>query len=247
MTQDPQRWLDPDSDASDGLRAVLASASDDADPAQRDRLESRLGAALGWGAAGAATGVGAAAATTAAGKGGVLKIVILAGAALAVTAGGGVLGYQALQTPEPAPVEAPAEPEAPVEAPTREPAPEPLVEEPVEEAVEPPAEEPVVEPAPRRPRSQPTDPGDDLASEVALLGEVQRHVDSDPRRALRLLAQHRQRFPNGTLVEEREFFTAQALWTSGQRRQARVRARRFLARYPRSTHAPRLQRIVDAE
>lgn len=243
MTHDPERWLDPESDASDALRAVLDSARDDATPEQRERLEARLGAALGWGAASAAAAKGAAAATTTgAAKGGVLKASLIVTAALAVTAGGGVIGYRALSsepTPEPGQVSEPAPPD-PTPPPAEEeavrleepPAPEP-------EAAEAPAEAP----APRR-AAQPRAPRDHLASEVALLGEVQRIVDSNPRRALRLLGQHRRRYPDGTLVEEREFFMVQALWGAGRRDAARGRARRFLEAHPSSPHAPRLRRLV---
>ncbi|MGE3634017.1 MAG: hypothetical protein AB7P00_29220 [Sandaracinaceae bacterium] len=55
--------------------------------------------------------------------------------------------------------------------------------------------------------------------------------------ALDALARHRAAHPHGTLTEEREALTVQALAAAGQPARARQEAAVFLARYPDSIYA----------
>ena len=65
--------------------------------------------------------------------------------------------------------------------------------------------------------------------------------DGDPERALQLSAQHAQRWPRGTFVQEREAVSALASCQL-DRADALRRARSFLASYPHSALAPRVHR-----
>lgn len=79
-----------------------------------------------------------------------------------------------------------------------------------------------------------TDEQADAARDLALIERARvalgRGQSGD---ALRALAEHRRRFPRRS-DEEREALAVQALAADGQRAEAGVRARAFLARYPRS-------------
>ncbi len=60
------------------------------------------------------------------------------------------------------------------------------------------------------------DPASDaLAQEMRLVHEARLVMDEDPREALDLLEQHRQRFPEGVLAEEREAYAILAMVLTG--------------------------------
>jgi outer membrane protein assembly factor BamD (BamD/ComL family) len=60
-------------------------------------------------------------------------------------------------------------------------------------------------------------------------------------RALALLERARREFPRGTLAQEREALSIEALAASGQTKVAAERARRFLDAHPSSMHAARVR------
>jgi hypothetical protein len=62
---------------------------------------------------------------------------------------------------------------------------------------------------------------------------------------LRQLEEARGRFPGGTLAQEREALTIEALWRSGQTASARRRAEAFARTYPGSPHAARLEQLTS--
>jgi hypothetical protein len=62
--------------------------------------------------------------------------------------------------------------------------------------------------------------------------------------ALVFLMGHERRFAAGSFVEEREFLVVQALLAQGRGPQARARGKAFLARFPNSTHAPRVRETI---
>jgi hypothetical protein len=66
----------------------------------------------------------------------------------------------------------------------------------------------------------------------------------DPARALTLLDAARTRFPDGSLVQEREALTIEALVRSGQRALATKRAEAFLRDYPKSPHGADVRSLV---
>ena len=68
--------------------------------------------------------------------------------------------------------------------------------------------------------------------------------DGDPARCLRLLETARAEFPDGSLAQEREALTIQALARSGQRDLAAQRAVRFLREHPESPHAADFRQIA---
>ena len=62
---------------------------------------------------------------------------------------------------------------------------------------------------------------------------------------LRQLEAARARFPDGTLAQEREALAIEALWRSGQRAAARLRAEAFARTYPGSPHAARVEQLTS--
>jgi hypothetical protein len=97
-----------------------------------------------------------------------------------------------------------------------------------------PTREPVELPAQRQAPSRP--------SEVALLHQARRLAVGDPQRALTVLNEHAERFPNGLLVPERELLVIEVLRRLDRNAEADQRVRRFEARYPGSLHLRRLER-----
>ena len=67
----------------------------------------------------------------------------------------------------------------------------------------------------------------------------------DEQDALALLEQARRQFPGGTLAQEREALSIEALAISGQRGAAAERARRFLEAHPSSMHAARVRSFAE--
>jgi hypothetical protein len=88
---------------------------------------------------------------------------------------------------------------------------------------------------------------DELREESALLVRTREALTaSRAARALDLIAEHRQRFQGGRLVQERDALEVQALVKAGQMTAAKARAQAFLARYPESPHGEKVRAIVGA-
>jgi hypothetical protein len=81
-------------------------------------------------------------------------------------------------------------------------------------------------------------------SEIRLLQRAQDALGSSPARALQITNEHITRFPRGVLVQEREMIAISALAAIGRTSEARARAARFLAAYPRSAHRRRLEVLI---
>ena len=86
----------------------------------------------------------------------------------------------------------------------------------------------------------------DLGAELQARAAAQRLLPTEPRRALRLLGQHRERFPDSALAEEREVLRVEALSRAGRKREAVAAARALLGASPRGPYAARLRRILRA-
>ncbi|AUX30903.1 MULTISPECIES: hypothetical protein [Sorangium] len=123
-----------------------------------------------------------------------------------------------------------------------------------------PAPAPAAEPAPvaRREAPRNTRPAapapdaiaaadnDDLVRESNLVDQSRAALAQDPAAALAALARHEADFPRGRLAEEREFIAIRALMRLGRADEARARAAAFMARYPSSSFAEPVRRIVSA-
>lgn len=130
---------------------------------------------------------------------------------------------------------APSEPEAPAEEAGEG---EPIEPEPQERGVDRGSS-----PSKKRhaPKAQP-DPapaaetlGDSLAEETALLGRAQAALSNGkPKQALTALGEHKRKYPDGMLAEERRALMVVALCDSGQVDRGRKQAKRFLAQHPSS-------------
>jgi hypothetical protein len=145
-------------------------------------------------------------------------------------------GTQAVSPPVPAQTRPPEKPQKRLPKPAPEPEaeapgePPPSVpEEPRERASEPSAEAPDVQHASER---QLID-----AARVAL-GRGRSHD------ALVFLMGHERRFSDGMFAEERELLVIEALIAQNRVAQARERGKAFLAKYPRSAHAPRVRTLI---
>jgi hypothetical protein len=73
---------------------------------------------------------------------------------------------------------------------------------------------------------------------------LQRAQAAGPAEALAIVREHEQRFPGGTLVQEREVIAVKALVSLGLATEARARAMRFVALYPRSAYRGRIETLV---
>lgn len=129
-------------------------------------------------------------------------------------------------------------------------APEPetvLALEPSPEPVPEPLPEPLPE-AEERPRTEPghaDEPGIDAEMTLVARAQTALHrglYDS----ALDALAEHARRFPRGEMAEEREALAVQALARAGRTEEARARAARFDARYPRSVLGPVVHAAIES-
>ncbi|WP_437281272.1 hypothetical protein WME90_12130 [Sorangium sp. So ce375] len=87
---------------------------------------------------------------------------------------------------------------------------------------------------------------DDLLRESNLVDASRAALAQDPEAALAALERHQAEFPKGRLSEEREFIAIRALARLGRADEARARAAAFFARYPSSSFAEPLRRIVGA-
>lgn len=99
-------------------------------------------------------------------------------------------------------------------------------------------------------RAEPAAAGDDarldeLAGEMRLVQEARSIVASQPAAALSLLDQHRQRYPQGALREEREAYAIEALHALGRTDEVERRYLEFREDFPDSALRERLDRLLQ--
>ena len=82
------------------------------------------------------------------------------------------------------------------------------------------------------------------ASESALLEQARRALNSSPSYALQLANQHRARFPNGVLTQEREVIAIEALRRLHRGNEADQRAAGFSKAFPGSAHQRRIEEVA---
>ncbi|WP_434046823.1 MULTISPECIES: hypothetical protein [Sorangium] len=87
---------------------------------------------------------------------------------------------------------------------------------------------------------------DELLRESNLIDRARAAAAQDPGAALAAVSEHQREFPAGRLVEEREYVAIRALMRLGRVDEARARAGSFLARYPSTSYADRVNRAVNA-
>jgi len=85
-----------------------------------------------------------------------------------------------------------------------------------------------------------------LAEELALVEAIRATVDTDPRQALRLAAEHERAYPDGALGLDRELLSIEALFRLGRDAEAEARADQLLTRHAGSPHATRLRGLLAA-
>jgi hypothetical protein len=94
---------------------------------------------------------------------------------------------------------------------------------------------------PLQPEGAVEDDGDRVLAEMALLQRAQAALRGGrPGEALELLAQHAERFADGSMAEERQALRVLALCAAGQTASGSAEQAAFLRAYPRSTYAPRV-------
>lgn len=104
---------------------------------------------------------------------------------------------------------------------------------------------PPLAPAPKAANAQNRE--DALARESALLVQARSALRAGQTgRARSLLAELESRYAHGMLSQEREVLNIELLAASGEQKAAARRARTFIARHPKSPHAGKLARFVDA-
>jgi hypothetical protein len=97
-----------------------------------------------------------------------------------------------------------------------------------------------------RPRPAESSESETFADEARLLQRIYGALKRDDvDAALRLVAEHRRRFPAGQLVQERRAVEVEALCSSGRTRQGRAKAAAFEADFPGSTHLSRVRTACD--
>ncbi len=84
-------------------------------------------------------------------------------------------------------------------------------------------------------------------SELALLKRARSQLSGDPLQALASAERCRSQYPNGAYAQERDFIALSALARLGRTDEARVRARAFRDRYPRSAYMQLVDRLLGAE
>jgi hypothetical protein len=107
-----------------------------------------------------------------------------------------------------------------------------------------PPEAPVATPAPPIAPSPPVEADDSLQRELAQLGEVRRALTTDPKRALQLANRGHQEFGEGALFQEREALALRALSALGDEEGLESRGRAFLLRFPKSSFAREVERML---
>lgn len=124
---------------------------------------------------------------------------------------------------------------------------QPLAEQPLEAPPSAKAQDlaPTLSPAPKAATGQSRD--DALARESALLVQARSALRAGQTvRARSLLTQLESRYAHGMLGQEREVLNIELLAASGEQKAAARRARTFIAKHPKSPHAGKLARFVDA-
>lgn len=239
------RWLDPASGTSSELRSALETlrVTDSTDVARIARLELRLGGLLDSVPQPDLPSHGSA---PSAGSGlSVAKVCALVATGVGLTVAGSValLGDK----PSSSTTAAPTTPQPTESAATIASA-----------RVAPVASHPQPVPAgsssptsvvPKKSRHAPSAAGsaaveDSIAEEARLLRAARGAIDSSPDRALALLAEHAQKFPQSTLADERQLFTIQALVQAGRMLEANEQ---FEHLRPDSPYRGRAARAVSRE
>ena len=214
-------------------------------------LENVLAAASNAALAGTAAAAGSAVTASSAGAWTTKPLVLIALASGVAGVGVGVGATVLTLEPEAAPVQV-AEPEAQVLIPQEE-APKPPEPNEAEQEAEP---ETVVEaPAPTmrptsrmvvEPQTVEEERTSDLADERVLIDQALSALRaSQAHDAMVALMSHERRFPRGSLAEERDRLSVEALVQLGRRAQAERRAALFMQRYPNSPHRQRVQAMVE--
>lgn len=249
MSDDPGRWLDQADLDPDVRRAVEAGQEEAPSDAQLASLAARLGPLLGPGGGPGGDGGGGAEGHGGGGGGAGGTAATGGGVSLAAKAMGGLMAAVAI-TGVGLFMAVPDRPQSPVHEvapPADEASPEPVADAPppLPEGVDAPEPEPAPAvrptPSPRPPRE--TDP----AAELALIRQAQSALASAPREALAHTVSHERRFGEGALAQEREVVAIDALVRLERLPQARARAARFRARWPRSAHVRRIDVLVPPE
>jgi hypothetical protein len=89
-------------------------------------------------------------------------------------------------------------------------------------------------------------PGDGVERESELIATADAALRrGDLVAARRALAEHRQRFPRGVFIEERDALAVGVLVAAGQTDAARTSAERFVTRYPQSIFSERVERALE--
>lgn len=99
--------------------------------------------------------------------------------------------------------------------------------------------------APALPQASPPSPQHARLNEAALLAKAKALVQENPRKAMALTQMHARRFPEGTLIQEREAIAIRALFSMGRIEAARQRGMAFLAEYPTSIHRSAVQSLLQ--
>jgi hypothetical protein len=254
---DPTRLRD-DPDQPRGLRDLLDhSVRDVGSQADIAKTAAKLLPLVGAGALGVLATSSAAKASVGAGKAWWVASVVagsvaVAGVAVVTRVPSENKAPIVMQPPAPAPV--PALPKV-VAVPEVEQASPPVA--PVPEVVAPPsapkAQPRTAAPPPPvaaesatvpEPAPVPVAPAPAKPSESQLLGAAQSSLASDPARALKLTAEHRQLFPGGAFTQEREVIEIDALYRLGRTAEAERRATQFIARNPGSSYARRVKELM---
>lgn len=251
MTDDPVRLREG---GSAFLKKALESARRDVpDDDRASRLEARILPLLvppptpptpptpDPGTAGGGAGLAKGGAVAAAGlKGLSLVKAAVAGIAAVALVGGASVAYL-----DRAPNAAPAPPSSGVlGTSTPEPSMAPGLVPLASSAPLAPASSPTVE-RPRGPVAPAEPKDDDPAAEMALLHSAQDSLRTSPSSALAKTAEHARRYPHSALAQEREVIAVEALVHLGRKEEARARVARFEKSYPGSTHARRLEALVE--
>lgn len=173
----------------------------------------------------------------------VIGVVLGAGAAIGVTAA--IVGSDDVPALAAAPGLAPlSDLPAPVPPPRA-----PIVDAPIEieddapAIIDAPAPAPIARTKTAAPRVVEPKPAEDLvAEEVALLADARTALGAgEAGRAIKLLARHRKRFPNGLLANERDVSWITALCVLGKVDEARTKAQAFLRAHGSSPHAAKVR------
>ena len=84
----------------------------------------------------------------------------------------------------------------------------------------------------------------DLDRELVLVQKAQGALRSDPADALAAATEHLRQFPSGQLAQEREVVAIEALVALGRGEEAAARAEAFRARWPKSAHLRRIDSLM---